>query len=116
MKVTGGKVQTRFPPEPTGFLHIGQAKAMFVDFGLAKERGGGFYLRSRMDVKCWWDWITLISGIDKDIIYEDYDEHVQVLIEHSVHQVYESCWGIGSDGTSWVSYYAELTVSGNSEI
>ncbi|PHT72579.1 hypothetical protein T459_23364 [Capsicum annuum] len=38
--------------------------------------------------------ITLTMGIDKDIIYEDYDEHVQVLLEHTVHQVYESCWGV----------------------
>lgn len=45
LKVTGGKVYTRFPPEPNGYLHIGHAKAMFVDFGLAKERGGCCYLR-----------------------------------------------------------------------
>ncbi|PHT73067.1 hypothetical protein T459_23852 [Capsicum annuum] len=83
MKATGGKVQTCFPPKPNGFLYIGHAKAMFVDFGLTKERGGGCYLR-----------IILISRIDKDVIYEDYDKHVQVLVEHSVHQIYESCWGI----------------------
>lgn len=45
LKVTGGKVFTRFPPEPNGYLHIGHAKAMFIDFGLAKERGGCCYLR-----------------------------------------------------------------------
>ncbi|XP_038693600.1 glutamine--tRNA ligase, cytoplasmic [Tripterygium wilfordii] len=45
LKTTGGKVFTRFPPEPNGYLHIGHAKAMFVDFGLAKERGGHCYLR-----------------------------------------------------------------------
>ncbi|XP_073035799.1 glutamine--tRNA ligase, cytoplasmic-like [Primulina eburnea] len=45
LKVTGGKFFTRFPPEPNGYLHIGHAKAMFVDFGLAKERGGCCYLR-----------------------------------------------------------------------
>ncbi|KAL7589078.1 hypothetical protein Lser_V15G37115 [Lactuca serriola] len=45
LKATGGKVLTRFPPEPNGYLHIGHAKAMFVDFGLAKERDGGCYLR-----------------------------------------------------------------------
>jgi glutaminyl-tRNA synthetase len=45
LKATGGKVLTRFPPEPNGYLHIGHAKAMFVDFGLAKDRGGGCYLR-----------------------------------------------------------------------
>ncbi|XP_043695013.1 glutamine--tRNA ligase [Telopea speciosissima] len=45
LKATGGKVFTRFPPEPNGYLHIGHAKAMFIDFGLAKERDGGCYLR-----------------------------------------------------------------------
>ncbi|KAK9046626.1 hypothetical protein V6N11_052511 [Hibiscus sabdariffa] len=45
LKVTGGRVFTRFPPEPNGYLHIGHAKAMFVDFGLTKERGGCCYLR-----------------------------------------------------------------------
>ncbi|XP_024366735.1 glutamine--tRNA ligase, cytoplasmic [Physcomitrium patens] len=45
LKETGGKFVTRFPPEPNGYLHIGHAKAMFVDFGLAKETGGNCYLR-----------------------------------------------------------------------
>ncbi|KAI3913726.1 hypothetical protein MKW98_011787 [Papaver atlanticum] len=43
MEVTRGRVFTRFPPEPNGYPHIGHAKAMFVNFGLAKERGGCCY-------------------------------------------------------------------------
>jgi glutaminyl-tRNA synthetase len=40
-----GRVATRFPPEPNGYLHIGHAKAICVDFGLAAEFGGGCNLR-----------------------------------------------------------------------
>lgn len=38
-------VVTRFPPEPNGFLHIGHAKAIAVNFGFAKYHGGKCYLR-----------------------------------------------------------------------
>jgi len=41
----GGSVQTRFPPEPNGYLHIGHAKAICLDFGLAAEFGGKCNLR-----------------------------------------------------------------------
>src|SRR5580698_8160821 len=40
-----GRVQTRFPPEPNGYLHIGHAKAICLDFGLADEFGGNTNLR-----------------------------------------------------------------------
>jgi glutaminyl-tRNA synthetase len=40
-----GRVQTRFPPEPNGYLHIGHAKAIYLDFGLAAEFGGKCNLR-----------------------------------------------------------------------
>ena len=41
----GGRIATRFPPEPNGYLHIGHAKAICLDFGIAKEYGGTCNLR-----------------------------------------------------------------------
>ena len=41
----GGRVRTRFPPEPNGYLHFGHSKAIHLNFGLAKEFGGKCNLR-----------------------------------------------------------------------
>ncbi|MBQ6065151.1 MAG: glutamine--tRNA ligase/YqeY domain fusion protein [Prevotella sp.] len=41
----GGRIQTRFPPEPNGYLHIGHAKAIAMDFGVAERHGGICNLR-----------------------------------------------------------------------
>ena len=41
----GGRLNTRFPPEPNGYLHIGHAKAICMDFGIAAKYGGTCNLR-----------------------------------------------------------------------
>lgn len=45
LKAVSGKVRTRFPPEPNGYLHIGHSKAIMVNFGYAKFHDGETYLR-----------------------------------------------------------------------
>ncbi|CAA7409989.1 unnamed protein product [Spirodela intermedia] len=67
LKVTGGKVFTRFPPEPNGYLHIGHAKAMFIDFGLAKDRDGCCYLR--------------FDDTNPEAEKQEYIDHIQEIVE-----------------------------------
>lgn len=45
LKITGGQVRTRFPPEPNGILHIGHAKAININFGYAAAHNGVCFLR-----------------------------------------------------------------------
>ncbi len=62
----GGRVATRFPPEPNGYLHIGHAKSICLNFGIAQETGGTCNLRfddtnpAREDVE-------YVDGIEEDV-------------------------------------------------
>lgn len=62
----GGRVQTRFPPEPNGFLHIGHAKAITLDFSIAAEFGGTCNLRFD-DTNPDTEEIHFVEGITEDV-------------------------------------------------
>ncbi|CAI5464953.1 unnamed protein product [Closterium sp. Yama58-4] len=94
LAVTGGKVWSRFPPEPNGYLHIGHAKAMYVDFGLAKERDGNCYLRYDdtnpeaekqeyidhiEEIVAWLGWKPFKITYSSDYFQELYDLAVQLI-------------------------------------
>jgi glutaminyl-tRNA synthetase len=65
-KVNGGQVVTRFPPEPNGFLHIGHAKAICLNFGLAAEFDGRCNLRMD-DTNPATENTEFVKGIEEDL-------------------------------------------------
>ena len=68
----GGRMQTRFPPEPNGYLHIGHAKAIAIDFGLAKKYGGECNLRFD-DTNPVKEDTEFIENIEQDIKWLGYE-------------------------------------------
>ena len=68
----GGKVVTRFPPEPNGHLHIGHAKAICIDFGLAEEFGGECHLRMD-DTNPTTEDISYVEAIQRDVKWLGFD-------------------------------------------
>src|SRR5690554_6696767 len=68
----GGRVHTRFPPEPNGYLHIGHAKAIVVDFGIAEEYGGLTNLRFD-DTNPSTEDVEYVESIQEDIRWLGYD-------------------------------------------
>jgi glutaminyl-tRNA synthetase len=68
----GGRVQTRFPPEPNGYLHIGHAKAFNLNFGIAEEYGGVCSLRFD-DTNPLAEETEFVDSIMEDIHWLGYD-------------------------------------------
>ncbi len=91
-----GRVQTRFPPEPNGYLHIGHAKAICIDFGIAEEFGGVCNLRFD-DTNPDTEDIEFAGSIIEDLVWlgflpgealyaSDYFEQLYVWAEHLVNK------------------------------
>jgi glutaminyl-tRNA synthetase len=68
----GGRVHTRFPPEPNGYLHIGHAKSITLNFGIAQEFGGKCNLRFD-DTNPTKEEVEYIDSIKEDVRWLGYD-------------------------------------------
>ena len=67
-----GRVVTRFPPEPNGYLHIGHAKALCLDFGIAQENAGVCHLRFD-DTNPESEDVKFVESIKEDVSWLGFD-------------------------------------------
>jgi len=98
----GGRVQTRFPPEPNGYLHIGHAKAFCLDFGIASEHGGKCNLRFD-DTNPITEDTSYVDAIRKDIKWMGFDwEDREFYASDYFDQLYEFALKLISKGKAYV--------------
>jgi glutaminyl-tRNA synthetase len=97
-----GQVVTRFPPEPNGYLHIGHAKAISVDFGAAAEFGGRCHLRFD-DTNPVTEDTEYVDAIRRDIEWLGYDwgEHLYFASDY-FSKLYEYAVQLIRDGKAYV--------------
>lgn len=96
------KVCTRFPPEPNGYLHIGHAKAVLLNYGLAKEYGGQFNMRFD-DTNPTKEKTEFVESIERDIRWlgADWGEHLYFASNY-FEQMYEAAEKLIRKGKAYV--------------
>lgn len=94
-------IQTRFPPEPNGYLHIGHAKAICLDFGLADEVGGKTNLRFD-DTNPEKEEQEYVDSIQKDIRWLGYEWERLCFASDYFGQLYEWAIKLIKDGKAYV--------------
>jgi glutaminyl-tRNA synthetase len=116
-----GRVITRFPPEPNGYLHIGHAKAICLNFGIAEDYGGHCTLRFD-DTNPVKESLEYVESIKEDIRWLGYDwgEHLRHASDYFA-QLYEWAVALVREGKAYVdsssadeirAYRGTLTESG----
>ena len=98
----GGQVITRFPPEPNGYLHIGHAKSMCLNFGLAQEYGGRCHMRFD-DTNPAKEEEEFVDGILEDVRWLGWDwgDHLYFASDH-FDKLYEFAIALINKGKAYV--------------
>jgi glutaminyl-tRNA synthetase len=96
-----GRVQTRFPPEPNGYLHIGHAKAICIDFGLAEEFGGKTNLRFD-DTNPEKEDVEYVESIKEDVKWLGYKWDELRYASDYFDQLYEWAIKLIKDGKAYI--------------
>lgn len=95
-------VCTRFPPEPNGYLHIGHAKSILLNYGLAKKYNGEFHLRFD-DTNPTKERTEFVESIKKDVEWlgADFKDHLYFASNY-FDQMYEAAVGLIKKGKAFV--------------
>jgi glutaminyl-tRNA synthetase len=98
----GGKVVTRFPPEPNGFLHVGHSKSILLNFGLARAYGGRTHLRFD-DTNPVTEETEYVEAIEADVRWLgcDWGEHLFFASDHFP-RMYECAERLVREGKAYV--------------
>ncbi|MBQ6095789.1 MAG: glutamine--tRNA ligase/YqeY domain fusion protein, partial [Lachnospiraceae bacterium] len=96
-------VHTRFPPEPNGYLHIGHAKSILVNYGLAQEYGGKFNMRFD-DTNPTKEDVEFVESIKEDVQWlgADYEDRL-FFASNYFGQMYEAAVKLIKKGKAYVS-------------
>jgi glutaminyl-tRNA synthetase len=98
----GGRVVTRFPPEPNGYLHIGHAKAICLDFGVAQEFGGRCNLRFD-DTNPVKEDVEYVDSIKQDVEWLGFDwADREYYASDYYEQLYQFAEGLIRSGAAYV--------------
>jgi glutaminyl-tRNA synthetase len=100
--VYGGRVATRFPPEPNGFLHIGHAKSICINFCIASEFGGVCHLRFD-DTNPETEDIKYVESIRRDVRWLGFDWKEKLFFASDYYeQLYDLAVRLIGDGLAYV--------------
>jgi len=97
----GGRVHTRFPPEPNGYLHIGHAKAICLDFGVAREFGGLCNLRFD-DTNPTKEDVEYVDAIQEDVRWLGFDWAAMLYASDYFELLYRYAEQLIRDGKTYV--------------
>lgn len=106
----GGRVQTRFPPEPNGYLHIGHAKAIVTDFGVATDFGGVCNVRLD-DTNPGTEEAEYVQSIVDDIVWLGYHPNAVVHASDYFEQLYQWAEHLVENGLAYVDEQDAETIS-----
>ena len=106
----GGRVQTRFPPEPNGYLHIGHAKSICLNFGIAADFDGVCNLRFDDTNPCTEDQV-FIDGILEDVRWLGFEPNDVVFASDYFEQLYQWAESLIEKGLAYVDDQDAETIS-----